>query len=411
VTVADPNLDHPRPDDESVTFTRSAFVGATITLALVGGLAAAYGTFLIGIANQFHLHVATAGITLSVNFAGGVVGVALCWRALRHWSGSRVWAVALTGLSAGLTLAALAPNWATFIVAIGVAGIGFGALDFAMVALVARTAREGLAARLSVSGSGWALGAIAGPLVIVMIRPHHFEWLLAGAAAIGVALILLSPGITTPPNSLGAHQRDSAGRVPRRRSVLVTFAVALGLYVALESALSGWLATQLHGWGYTSVVGASVTAGFWAGLAIGRISLARGMHLVAGHWFVLIGLAVTAALLVAASDRTLAPYAYPAIGFALAAIFPVGLHWFTEVSPNDHDGVAWLVLADMVGGALGTGAENVAVANDGLRAVPWVAVILTVLCIGSFTVALRFPTNAIPLVSPTPAPRERPFGH
>jgi predicted MFS family arabinose efflux permease len=88
---------------------------------------------------------------------------------------------------------------------------------------------------------------------------------------------------------------------------------------------------------------------------------------------------------------------YPVAGFALAAVFPLGLHWFTELSPDDHSGVAWLVLIDMVGGILGSGAQNVAVASFGLRAVPFVAAGFAVLCLAVFSSALRFaPPSAVP---------------
>jgi DHA1 family inner membrane transport protein len=395
-------------DGGDVTFRRSAFVGATITLALIGGLAAAYGTILLGVASHFHVGVATAGTLLSANFGGGIVGVAACWRAFRRWPASRVWAVSLLVLSGGLGLAASAPTWITFVVGVTVAGVGFGALDFGIVALVARTARTGLAARMSVSGSGWAFGAIAGPVVIVIVRPHAYAWFLAGVAVMGVLLVALCRGVTASDVGSGSSVLATPVRVDNRRAVLVTFLIALGLYVAVESAVSGWLATQLHGWGYATVVGTSITAGFWAGLGIGRVSLASSMGRVAGHWFVLLGLGAAAGLLVGASDRALAPFAYPVVGFALAAVFPVGLHWFTELSPNDRDGVAWIVLADMAGGAIGTGAENIAVATFGLHAVPWIAVALAVACMGAFASALRFPTPSGIVLPPIPVPRMSP---
>src|ERR1019366_4938020 len=168
--------------DSEVHLDRTAFLGVTVSLGLIGGIAAAYGTFLIGIAHHFQLSISTAGLTLSANFAGALLGVVLCWRALGHLSGATVLGLSLLGLAMGLLLAAFAPNWPAFVVGILVSGVGFGAVDFGVVAVVSRTGLEGRAARFSVSGSGWAFGAIAGPLLIVLIRPARFEVFLGVAA-------------------------------------------------------------------------------------------------------------------------------------------------------------------------------------------------------------------------------------
>lgn len=377
--------------DGEVRLDRTAFLGATLSLGLIGGIAAAYGTFLIGIAHHFGLAIATAGLTLSANFAGALLGVVLCWRALGRFSGEHVLAASLGGLAVGLTLAALAPDWPAFVVGIALSGIGFGAVDFGVVALVSRTASDGRAARLSVSGSGWAFGAIAGPLLIVLIRPAHFEIFLGVAALVALALTVSVRTVRAPAVHPELRRRLVDRRAANRRAVLVTFLAGFASYVALETASAGWLATQLHGWGFAAWVGSLVTAGFWAGLAVGRLLAGRLSSAWVGHGLVLVGLGSSIALLFAAGVRPLAPLAYPLIGFALASVFPLGLHWFTQLSPDDHNGIAWLVLIDMVGGILGSGAESVAVGAFGLRAIPYVAAGFAVLCLAVFASALRFP--------------------
>ncbi len=48
-------------------------------------------------------------------------------------------------------------------------------------------------------------------------------------------------------------------------------------YTALETGASGWMATQIHGVGYSESIGSVVTAGFWTGMALGR-SLGGPLH-------------------------------------------------------------------------------------------------------------------------------------
>jgi fucose permease len=373
-----------------VQFARSAFAGVTIMLGLMGGIIAVYGTILVGIAHHFHLSVATAGVTLSANFAGALLGVAACWWALRHLPGGRVLASALVVFALGLGLASVAPSWPLFVASIAVGGVGFGALDVGVLTLISRTEEGPRAWRLSVTGSGWALGAIAGPLVIVLIRPSRFAAFLAGAGVLALLLAALMRGIAAPPVHESAAAASLAARPGNRSTVLRTFLAAFCCYVALETAIAGWVATQLHGLDFALAVGSLVTAGFWAGLAVGRLAARRLLRRWSGHWIVLVGLACAVGLLLVAGIRVLAPFAYPLVGVALASVFPLGLHRFTELSPDDHDGVASLVLVGMVGGILGSGAENVAVATFGVNAVPFVAAGLAALCLAVFASALRF---------------------
>lgn len=391
MTDASPELDvegalAPSP----VRFSRTSFAGITVATGLVGGIVAVYGTILVGVAHRFHLSLATAGVTLSANFVGALLGVVVCWWALRRHGGGRVLASALVVFALGLGLAAVAPSWPVFVAAIVLAGVGFGALDVGGLALLSRTEPGHRAWRLSVTGSGWALGAIAGPLVIVIIRPDRFGVLLAVAGLLALALTAFMRGIeATPPPPKSTVAR--LARPANRSAVLRTFLAAFCCYVALETAVAGWIASQLHGLGYAVTVGSLVTAGFWAGLAIGRLAARRLLRRWDGHWIVLVGLTCAVALLFAAGARWSAPFAYPLAGVALASVFPLGLHRFTELSPDDHDGVASLVLIGMLGGILGSGAENVAVAALGLDAVPFVAAGLAALCLAVFASAMRFP--------------------
>jgi MFS family permease len=378
--------------DATVSFGQPAFVGATLALGLVGGIVAAYGTILIGIAHHFALSVPTAGITLSANFIGAVLGVLACWWAMGRFTGGRVFTAALAVLGCGLALAASSPNWATFLAAVLLAGVGFGAVDFAVVALVSRTEPRDRASRLSVSGSGWGFGAVAGPVFIVIVRPQHFQLFLALAAMAAILLIAVTRSVRAPvPRSMPVIHRTRA-----TREVLPVFVVALGSYVAFETAVAGWLATQLHGWGYAATVGGAVTAGFWAGLAVGRLGAGRLASRWSAQRLVIVGLFAAIGLVLGASVRDLAPVMYPLLGFAIASVFPLGLHWFTELRPADVNGVGWLILVDMIGGAVGSGSENVGVALFGLRVVPFVAAGFAAMCLLVFSRALRFPVPSVP---------------
>jgi fucose permease len=155
------------------------------------------------------------------------------------------------------------------------------------------------------------------------------------------------------------------------------------------------MATQLHGVGFRQSVGSLVTAGFWAGLAVGRGIGTPVYHWLSDKLLVLGGLGSAVLLCGVAYSSTLAPYAYPLLGLVLALVFPMGLIWYMNLCPHDGDGLALMLLFMMAGGVIGPGLESLMVSAFSIHVVPLVAAALAFLNLVVFASALRFK----PLVS------------
>lgn len=379
-----------------VSFSPMAIGGATATFTLIGAIAALYGPLLVSFTHRFQVSLPTAGVTLSVHFTGSFLGVTVGWWALRRVSGRWVLTAALVVFSAGATLVALSARWPMFLAGVSVIGVGFGVLDFSLNALLARTTFGGRAARLSITNAGYGVGAVIGPLLVILISPAAYPPLFAGIAAVGLVLSTLNRGVVASPELSVVARDDSSGIRADRRQILVTFVAGYVLYVAVETSASGWMATQLRVVGYGQATGSLVTAGFWAGMAIGRLAVVPLYHRLSARQLVLGGLAVAIAVTSCAYSSGLAPYAYPLTGLALAAVFPMGLVWFTVLSPDDSGGVSWLLLGTMAGGVLGPAVESLLVSALGLHVVPLVVVALAVIDLAVFASALRFPTQCPP---------------
>ena len=161
--------------------------------------------------------------------------------------------------------------------------------------------------------------------------------------------------------------------------------------MATESSAAAWIAPQLHRVGYSQSTGALVTAGFWLSLAVGRLLAGPAHRRLSDQRLVLIGLAATVPLALAAAVDGLAPAAYPLAGLGLALVYPMGLIWFTNLNPGDGDGLAILVLTMMAGGAIGPALTGAAVSVVGVRAVP-----VCVACLAAADLAVFFVARQIP---------------
>jgi fucose permease len=385
----------PPPSVTQVAFKGFAFANMTTMMVLIGATASLYGPLLTTIAGRFHTSLAQAGIVLSVHFVGALIGVPIGWIATKRFKGSVVVAVSLVCLALGALGVALAGRWGLFVTAVFVVGVGFGALDFSLNTLLARSALHGRARRLSLANAGYGVGSVIGPLMVIVARPHNFRVLFAAVAVIAVVLSTMNRGIIAPPQTPEARQNELDTLHAQRRPILVTFIVAYVLYVATESSTSGWIASQLHGEGHAISTGSLVTGAFWLGLALGRTMGGPLYKRFSDQSLVLSGLGVAAILGVVAYSGLAAPFAYPLMGVALASVYPMGLIWYTVLCPHDSNGLALLIFCMMVGGIVGPGLESVMVSLAGVHVVPIVIASFATLDFAVFASARRFAPLAI----------------
>jgi len=372
-----------------------AFANMTSMFVLIGAIASLYGPLLIRFSHKFQISLPAAGVVLSVHFVGALFGVPVGWLGVKRVSGKVAVGASLIVLGLGAAGVATADSWTLLLVSVFFVGFGFGALDFGLNTLLARTAIEKRPHRLSLANAGYAVGAVVGPFLVIILHPHNFPILFGAMAIIAVVLSLNNRGLIAPPLRVEQHHHLEVMARSQRRAILWTFIVAYVLYVACESSASGWIASHLNRVGYSASIGSLITAGFWLGLAAGRV-IGGPLHKRFSHkLLVLAGLLLAIAVSASALSNGLAPYAYPILGVVLASVYPMGLIWYTLLCPNDGNGLALIILCMMSGGIFGPAAQSVMVAHFGIHAVPIVIASFALLTFGAFSSALRFtPPNS-----------------
>ena len=377
---------HVPPPPTAVVFTPMAFAGATGMFVVFGAVASLYGPLLDTFAHHFGVSLPAAGAVVSVHFAGALCGVPLAWVAMRRFTGPLVLASALGAMALGTTAAAFSPGFASLLASIFVVGLSFGALDFLLNSLLVRTAAKGRAHRVSVANAGYGVGSVIGPLLVIVARPAHYPLILAGVGLGALALTTSTRGVRAPAVTATHLRADD----PLRRTKLTTFVLAYVLYVATEASLSGWIAPQVHRIGNSEAVGAAATAGFWLGLAAGRFAAGPAHRIASPRRLVVVGLGATVVLCLAARVDALAPFVYPVSGLSMALVYPMGLIWYTELSPRDDNGIALMILLMMAGGVIGPALTSVAVSAVGIRAVPFCTAGWALVDLAVFASARRF---------------------
>ena len=366
---------------DRIHLTRAALVAIAAIFFLMGILASAYGPLLEHLSRRFEVSLSVAGGVLSVHSFGALLGVLVSMRALQRLQ-SRTFVIgALTCLGLGCAGVALAPSWPAFLAGVLVLGAGWGALDIGCNQLVAHS--EGLrrTAVLNALNGAYAVGAIAGPILVSTVGRSHIGLFYGGGAALAALLVPLAAQVSGRlPFMAGRSTGKSMG-------LLAIFMVAFALYVGLETGIGGWMPSHLESLGLQSFTAATLTSGFWLALATGRLLAALVPAEMPERVIVMIGSAVAAIALLAAVIPIAAPVAYILAGLAIAPIFPTGIVWLAKLRPGDARATSWLFPASMLGGAVVPGGISLVIGRFGIGLTPVVLSIVALGCLASFRLA------------------------
>ncbi len=368
---------------ERVHLTRAALVAIAAIFFLMGVVGSAYGPLLEQLARRFDVSLAVAGGVLTTHFSGALVGVLVSMRVLQRVSSRSFMLGAITCLGIGCVGVALAPSWPAFLASVFVVGIGWGALDIGCNQLVAHSEGVRRTAVLNALNGTFAVGAVAGPILVSTVGRTHLALLYGGAAVVAFALWPLVSGVS------GRLPFTSTRTVDSSAFLLAIFMIGFALYVGMEAGIGGWMPSQLESVGLQSVAAATWTSGFWLALAAGRLLAALVPARVPESAIVITASAVAAVALLSALIPAAAPIAFIVAGLAIAPIFPTGIVWLAKLRPGDARVTSWLFPASMVGGAVIPGGIGAVIARFGIGVAPAVLSLVAVGCVASFSLASR----------------------
>jgi MFS transporter, FHS family, glucose/mannose:H+ symporter len=315
---------------------------------LLGALQAMYGPSIPSLRADFHLSAPVAGLLLSAQFWGAVMGVVAYGAAARHVAATWRLGIAMVSIVAGCGLLGLAVNWPMALPAALAIGFGSGALIVALNTAFATGFGGRSTAMVNLLNAAYGAGAVLGPVGVAVAPGNSFRAVFLAAG--GVAVLLILPAVRIPQGtSSEAGVSWPQGR--RAVTVLAVFLLIFLLYDGLESDIGGWAATQLKFNGFSGAAAANITALFWGALTLGRIVLAPVTQRFASHRLLTVQLIAVVAVMVLAHRSGLVPAAYTVTGFLLAPIFPVLFVWVQRTFPNVRSAASFVLFAALSGSA------------------------------------------------------------
>jgi fucose permease len=377
-----------RPADR----TPSAYRRDDVTWRLFAGLAAfGFLNAVLGPALPYLRaieHVSyVAGALHQVAFAiGGGLAGALAARGRGEWSRARIIPVGL-GVAAlgslGVAYGARAPI--TIASAFVMSLFGTSAL-IRMWAVLADIHGPQRTVALTEGEVLVSVGSIATPLLVGALAATALTWrgaLIVGGLGVGATVLGLRSAAIPPPIAAVIRPRPR-GAGPRARARVRPTLVIVFAIVALEFALSFWLATYLHdSVGVRRGLAVLMVSGFYGGNLCGRAIASRAARRVPDA--ILLGAALVTALLglpllLDAHDAAVAAIGIVVAGAGIGAMFPLtsSLHVASSAA-NADTSVGEVISVAAVGQIAGPLAAGIIAQAAGLRTGLLVLPVLAVL--------------------------------
>lgn len=315
------------------------------------------GPLLPLLAARWHLRDVQSGTFFAVQFAASTVGAILSPWALRRSLpvGFGLMAAAAALLTVGLGDVSASAGHTLALAAFALIGLGIGLSVTATNLTVALHAEpHNRARRLSVVNLWWGIGAVVCPwLVATAERARQLRTLLpALALAAGITFAALIPLLL----SVEPRREDAKPEGSRSQAgTLMFFALFLFLYVGVENAVGGWIATYAHRFSGMTLAAASLTVSvYWLALLTGRGIGSVALRPFSDRAVLLASLMVAlaaVALLMLPHTSAVVLGAVALAGAGFGPVFPLGVsRMLARVS--DHRPTGWVFAMCASGGAV-----------------------------------------------------------
>jgi fucose permease len=299
----------------------SAFVCFGIVLVLAGANQAE-------IAADLGLDLARSGLlvsTLAIGIGIGVVGAG----PLFDRSARRPLFVGSTLLAAaGLIFVDADIGYSRLLVHLIAIGIGIGAYDTFINALVIERYRDRAARPMTIVHAGATVGAMLGPALIgfTVAQLHwtaSFRW--TGYAHLALAAAALAQPFPKPPARLPSRPTSEKTRSLLFTPALLPFAAIAFAYVGVEATMTifavPYAKDVLH---LSADHGRLAISAFWLGLLLGRIGSAASAKLLQPKLFIAAGMLGAACIVVGVVSKSAEVLAvFGLSGFAWGCVYPL----------------------------------------------------------------------------------------
>ncbi|MFF5212383.1 MFS transporter [Streptosporangium sp. NPDC000396] len=386
---------------------RTARIGAVLTFVLAGLMCGSMTVRIPALSDKLGLSEASIGVTLLVWGLGALVTMQSMRGVMTRFGSRSILRVGAPLCAIALVLVAFAPTFPLLLVATGLFGMTFGAVDIAMNAQGSTVERAYGRPLMNGMHAGWCVGAISAGLLgtLAIAAGLSFTVHLTLIALLSLPLmIFISRTYLPDPVAEVSDKGDRAKTRHRMPPVVYLLGVIAFCAFMVEGTVADWNGLYLRNvLGAPEAVAALGYPVFEAGMLFGRLTGdrvrarfgARGMLMTAG-----LATAATFAVVITAPTALIAVSAMLFVGVAVATVSPMAMSLAGSAVGNPGPAIAQTGAMGYAGLLLGPVIIGFISDVAALRAALGLAVVLGVL----IALAARFlPRPGTVTTVPAPA--------
>ncbi|GAA4234013.1 MFS family permease [Streptosporangium album] len=309
---------------------RTARTGAVLTFLLAGLMCGSMTVRIPALSDKLGLSEGSVGVTLLVWGLGALITMQSMRGMMTRFGSRSILRVGAPLCAAALALLAFAPTFPTLLVAAGLFGMAFGAVDIAMNAQGSTVERAYGRPLMNGMHAGWCVGAISAGLLgtAAIAAGLSFTAHLTLIALLSLPLLIVISR-TYLPDPAVAEGHETGARRRRMPPVVYLLGVIAFCAFMVEGTVADWNGLYLRNvLGAPEAVAALGYPIFEAGMLLGRLTGdrvrarfgARGMIIASG-----LATAATFSVVITASTSLVAISAMLFVGVAVATVSPMAM--------------------------------------------------------------------------------------
>ncbi|AWS46469.1 MFS transporter [Streptosporangium sp. 'caverna'] len=322
---------------------RTARAGAVVTFMLAGLLCGSMTVRIPALSDKLGLSEGSIGITLLVWGLGALITMQSMRGVMARFGSRSILRVGAPLSAVALALLALAPTFPLLLVATGLFGMAFGAVDVAMNAQGSTVERAYGRPLMNGMHAGWCVGAISSGLIGTAAIAAGLSLTVHLTLVALIALpLMVFVSRTYLPDSVSVNARTAT----RRRMPPVVYLLGVIAFCAfmVEGTVADWNGLYLRDiLGAPEAVAALGYPIFEAGMLLGRLTGdrvrarfgARGMIITSG-----LASAATFSVVLTAPTALIAISAMFFVGIAVATVSPMAMSLAGDAVANPGPAIA-----------------------------------------------------------------------
>jgi fucose permease len=391
------------PVEELSRFIQLQIGLAFFSFILIGANDGAFGVLIPGIQAYYRIDKATIGFLFLMQTVGYLIAAFNTGPLVEKLGNRRFLLVGVVSFLLGALALGLMLPFDVVLVTMLLLGFGVAIIDAGLNAYIASMPRN--AALLNYLHAFYGTGALLGPLVASTILAVRWEWNSVYFLWIGMGLIMLIGFRLVFQQEQKNQQLEDIAQhgsniliTTLRLPIVWIAAFFLLAYVGAEVSVGSWVYSLLTEERHSSILFSGwLVSGYWLGLTLGRVALARvALHIGSERLvlYCLTGIILAALIFWLVPFYPISAFGLCMLGFSFGPIYPITISFLShKVTHRVLPGaVGFLASLGSIGGALFPWLEGVLGQRVGLWTLMPLVILLAVAMIGLWEL-LQFRSN------------------